>query len=84
MNNMLRQWISKVGSDFNLPVKDMSNVDRSSYALMTDDIKKQDWLKGKDRTFHSIVTYRIYVELDEEEVEIVPMVTDPEINVSRR
>ena len=66
MNDMTRLWLGHHPDRcFNLPVKDMSGNDRSSFVLMTDDLKKSDFLAENDRTFHSVLTYRIWVEIDE-------------------
>ena len=32
---------------------------------MVDDLKKFDSLEKTDRTFHSVLTYRVWVEIDE-------------------
>lgn len=66
MNDMLRAWISyHPDRDFNLPVFDKSGIARDCFALQRDTIVKQDILRGSKRVFHSIITYRIYVEIDE-------------------
>lgn len=66
MNEMTRMWLtSHPDKYFNLDVKDMAGKDRSSFVLLTDDLKKSDYFTGRDRTFHSYLTYRVWVELDE-------------------
>lgn len=65
MNLMTQKWLSNTGRCFNLDVLDKSGKQRSSFVLMTDDLKKSDLLSGSDRIYHSMLTYRIYVELDE-------------------
>lgn len=66
MNDMTRLWLGHHPDRcFNLPVKDISGNDRSCFVLMTDDLKKSDFLSGIQRTFHSILTYRVSVEIDE-------------------
>lgn len=66
MNDMTRLWIGhNADRDFNLPVKDMSGKDRSCYVLLVDDLKKSDFLTESRRTFRSMMTYRIWVEIDE-------------------
>lgn len=66
MNQMTRTWLASTGRDFNLDVLDMSGEKRSSFVLMTDSLKKSDLLSGNERIYHSMISYRIYVELDEE------------------
>ena len=66
MNEMTRMWLGHHPDRcFNLPVKDISGQDRSSFVLMVDDLKKSDFLAGTQRTFHSVLTYRVWVEIDE-------------------
>ena len=66
MNDMTRLWIGHhYDKSFNLPVKDLSGIDRDCFVLLTDDLKKSDFLTGTKRTFHSMMTYRVSVELDE-------------------
>ena len=66
MNDMTRLWLGyHPDKSFNLPVKDLSGNDRNSFVLMTDDLKKSDFLTGTQRTFHSVLTYKVWVEIDE-------------------
>lgn len=66
MNDMTRIWLGNhPDRSFNLPVKDVSGNDRNSFVLMVDDLKKSDFLTGNQRTFHSVLTYRVWVEVDE-------------------
>lgn len=66
MNDMTRMWLGHHPDRcFNLPVKDLSGNDRDSFVLMTDDLKKSDFLTDTQRTFHSVLTYRVWVEIDE-------------------
>lgn len=66
MNDMTRMWLGyHPDKSFNLPVKDLSGNDRNSFVLMTDDLKKSDFLTGTQRTFHSVLTYKVWVEIDE-------------------
>ena len=66
MNDMTRMWLGHhPDKSFNLPVKDLSGNDRDSFVLMTDDLKKSDNLSGTNRTFHSMLTYKVWVEIDE-------------------
>lgn len=66
MNDMTRMWLGHHPDRcFNLPVKDLSGNDRDSFVLMTDDLKKSDFLTDTKRTFHSVLTYKVWVEIDE-------------------
>lgn len=83
MNDMTRLWLGhNPDRCFNLPVKDLSGNDRSSFVLLTDDLKKSDLLNGTDRTFHSMLTYRVWVELDEKITVEKPMVVSIEVDQS--
>lgn len=66
MNDMTRLWLGyHPDRDFVLPVKDLSGNDRDCLVLQTDSLKKSDYLKAVERTFHSMLTYRVWVEIDE-------------------
>lgn len=66
MNDMTRLWLGhNPDRCFNLPVKDISGNDRSSFVIMTGDLTKSDFLTETKRTFHSSITYRVWVEIDE-------------------
>ena len=66
MNDMTRIWLGHhPDRSFNLPVKDLSGQDRSSFVYMTNDLVKSDFLTDNNRTFHSVLTYRVWVEIDE-------------------
>lgn len=82
MNEMTRLWLANNPKYFNLPVKDASGNNRSCLALQKGSVKKEDILKGQERTFHSIITYRISVSLDENIKTIVPIVTDIQLRTS--
>ena len=77
MNDITRMWLGhNPDRFFNLPVKDLSGQYRSSFVLMTDDLRKSDFITGTDRTFHSTLTYRVWVEIDEKIRSESDMVTD--------
>lgn len=66
MNDMTHMWLGHHPDKcFNLPVKDLSGNNRDSFVLMTDDLKKSDFLTDTKRTFHSVLTYKVWVEIDE-------------------
>ena len=85
MNSMLMQWVSLTqgGKDFNLPVIDTGGNSRSCYCLCKDDFKKSDLVDGNKRIFHSFITYRIYVEIDENIRIYEPMITDVGITTKK-
>lgn len=77
MNSMTLQWVllTNGAKDFNLPVIDTGGTTRSSYCLCKDDFKKSDLITGAERIFHSFITYRIYVEVDENVQKIESLAT---------
>lgn len=80
MNDMTRMWLgANPDKCFNLDVKDMSGKDRSSFVLLTDDLKKSDMLDGTNRLFHSFLTYKVWVEIDENISVTKPMITGIEV-----
>ena len=83
MNDMVRMWIGNhPDKSFNLPVKDFSGQDRDCFVLMTDDLKKSDFLNGTQRTFHSVLTYKVWVEIDEiirREASMVTSISYPDV-----
>ena len=80
MNEMTRLWLSKHPSlSFNLPVKDMSGKDRVCVVLVADDLKKMDQLSSLSRNFHSVLTYKVKVELDSREQTVGPMIQEIDI-----
>ena len=69
MNSMLSQWCFNVSRDFILPVTDSGGNIRDTFGMQVGDtLKRQDSLKGNDRVFRSILTYKIWAEIDEEDV----------------
>ena len=66
MNDMTRLWLGHhPDKSFNLSVKDLSGNDRDCLVLSTDNLKKSDFLTDTKRTFHSVLTYKVWVEIDE-------------------
>lgn len=66
MNDMTRIWLGHhPDRSFNLPVKDLSGQNRSSFVLQVGDLVKSDSLTEAERTLHSVLTYRVWVEIDE-------------------
>ena len=83
MNDMVRLWIGNhPDRGFNLDVEDLAGNKRSSSVLLVDDLKKSDLLSGTERTFHSMLTYRVWVEIDEKISEKLPMITNVRNDVS--
>ena len=90
MNKMSAMWEFEAGRDFNLPVYDSGGELRYAHCLQTgDSVKKLDKLREGSRVYCTSMTYRIWAELDEEninklqEVDIVKSIdleTNPNFN----
>lgn len=82
MNDMTRLWLGHhPDKSFNLPVRDMSHNQRDCFVMMVDDLRKSDFLTNNQRTFHSVLTYKVWVEIDERirtERDMVTIVPYPE------
>lgn len=76
MNTMLRTWLVKHFRQFNLSVTDDGGVLRSCNCIIYESPKKSDLVLNKERLFHSIISYQIWVELDDETRYNISMVTD--------
>lgn len=77
MDMMTRKWLGyNPEKHFNLPVKDVSGNERNSFSILSDDLRRSDFTTGKDRTFRSTLTYKIWVEIDEKVQIETPMVTE--------
>lgn len=83
MNSMTRQWLGAFPDrDFNLRVLDMAGNERYCHVITKGNIQKSDLLDGDRRIYHSILTYDVWVELDERVPVTTPMVGGIEISVS--
>ena len=76
MNIMTSSWIKKHFHQFNLPVVDDGGVVRSSNALIYENMRPVDLMRNQKRLYHSIISYVIWVELDDEVGYNVSMVAD--------
>jgi hypothetical protein len=79
MTEMTESWLSECIPDFVLKVRDKSNIERNSYVLAKGDIKRSDLLSGSSRIFHSFITYRISVAIDNNVQYTTPYVTTVEV-----
>lgn len=84
MNFMTRQWLMKHFRQFNLDVVDDGGVKRSCNCIKNENPKKSDLILNKERLFHTIFSYYIWVELDDEIRYNKPMVTDINIKSNIR
>lgn len=83
MNEMTRQWKAFSKFWFNLDVLDKSGIPRSCFVLSRNDFNKSDLMRDGKRLFHSFGTYKVQVEIDENNREVAPMVTQtPTIEIN--
>lgn len=74
MDTMTRTWLMKHFRQFNLKVVDDGGVERTCNCLMVGSAVKSDLVLNKERLFHTIINYQIWVELDNETRYNKPMV----------
>ena len=79
MDVMTRTWLMRHFRDFNLSVVDDGGHPRLVYVHAVGNIYKSDLVVNKERLFHQIANYSIWVEIDDEMQYNVPMVTEVEI-----
>lgn len=82
MDCMTRTWLMKHFRQFNLSVIDDGGNERSCNCLMQGSTTKSDLVLDKERLFHTIIKYLIWVELDGETRYNKPMVGD--INIETK
>lgn len=69
MNKMSALWNFEANRDFNLPVYDSGGVLRYAHCLQKgNEIKKLDKLRDGSRVYCTSLTYRIWSEIDEEDI----------------
>lgn len=79
INVMTSSWLKSHFRQFNLSVIDDGGVERSSNVLVNESMKSADLLKNQRRLFHSVISYVIWVELDDEVGYNVSMVAERNI-----
>lgn len=80
MDSMTRTWLVKHFRQFNLIVVDDGGVERTVNCLMKGNVVKSDLVVDKQRLFHTIINYQIWVELDDETRYNKPMVLTRDID----
>lgn len=80
MDTMTRTWLFSHFRQFNLSVVDDGGKERSCNCLMQGSVVKSDLVENKERLFHSIIKYLIWVELDSETRYNEPIVKGVKIN----
>lgn len=84
MDTMTRTWLKKHFQQFNLDVVDDGGTPRSVNCIARGTLVKSDLVVNKERLFHSIANYTIWVEIDDETRYNMPMVTQIGIGVESK
>lgn len=82
MDVMTRTWLMKHFRAFNLPVVDSGGTERTCNCFTQGSIVKSDLVLNKERLFHSIIKYEIWVEIDENICYNTDMVTNINLGVN--
>lgn len=76
INTMTSSWLKKHFRQFNLKVTDSDGDEVTINVMVNENMKSADYLEGYERIYRRIISYRIWVELDDEIIYNVPMVKD--------
>ena len=83
MNDITRIWLGNSPEGYiNLPVEDAAGNKRNSFMKQDNTLKKVDIVTGKERIFHTVLTYKIWVELDEKQIKKIHYVNEV-VNIDR-
>ena len=83
MNAMTREWLKHHFRQFNLKVSDDTGNEVYVNCLMTVSPKKSDLMVNGERLFHTIISYRIWVEIKDETQYNTDVATKVNIDVSQ-
>lgn len=83
INLMTSTWLRKHFRQFNLKVVDDGGTERSSNVIVNESLRESDLLKNQKRLFHSIISYVIWVELDDEVGYNVHMVAERNLSAEQ-
>lgn len=83
MNAMTSSWLINHFKQFNLEVTDDGGNVRSSNAFIYESLKEVNLIKNQKKLYHSIISYVIWVELDDEMSYNTDMVTKEIIHVTK-
>lgn len=84
INLMTSTWLRKHFRQFNLKVVDDGGTERSSNVIVNESLRESDLLKNQKRLFHSIISYVIWVELDDEVGYNVHMVAEGNLSAEQK
>lgn len=84
INLMTGSWLKKHFRQFNLRVIDDGGTERYSNVLLNESMRESDLLKNQKRLFHSLISYVIWVELDDEVGYNVHMVAERNLSAEQK
>lgn len=84
MDTMTRTWLMSHFRGFNLPVVDDGGTERTVNVTASGGMIKSDLVLNKERLFHSIANYSIWVEIDDEVRYNVPTVLTVNIDARQK
>lgn len=84
INLMTGSWLKKHFRQFNLRVVDDGGTERYSNVLLNESMRESDLLKNQKRLFHSLISYVIWVELDDEVGYNVHMVAERNLSAEQK
>lgn len=79
MNEMTYQWFSKVEKDANVSAQTQSGTSVTFYLVQERGLQKSDLISGKERLFHSFLSYTVFADIDTQEIETIPMIKEVEV-----
>ena len=83
MNSMTKEWLKHHFRQFNLLVADDGGNEVYVNCLRSGNARKSDLISGGERLFHTIISYRIWVEIKDETPYNTNVATKVNIDVSQ-
>ena len=83
MNSMTKEWLKNHFRQFNLLVTDDGGNEVYVNCLRSGNARKSDLMSGGERLFHTIISYRIWVEIKDETQYNTNVATKVNIDVSQ-
>lgn len=84
LNTMTSSWLKKHFRQFNLKVVDSDEDEITINVMVNENMKSLDFLEGYERIYRKTISYRIWVELDDEIIYNVPMVKDVSVKTNKK
>ena len=84
INTMTASWLKGHFRHFNLKVTDSDGDEITINVMVNENMKSFDFLEGYERIYRKVISYRIWVELDNEIIYNVPMVKEVSVNTNKK